>query len=298
MAEEHKLRGIVLDRGPFGDTSLRFDVMTAELGLVSLMHKGSRQPRKGVAPGAVLDYFATVHLRFRPARSSGMGTLLEGQLEDARWALRENPTLMAMAAVPCEILRGCTLPEHVGAERLFAHLERLLDGLTELAGERGWAKGAEPPGAPPVEAEAAELLGIGWLGLLGLLGHPPMWSRCAVSGEALGSALNGATTGLVSIADGGRVSHGAGHRGHGVRPMSLATELGIAAWMEGASALPRDGGGAWASSVQPPLNFLCAWTEYHLETRLRSYRLAVDWLFRGPGGGGASAVLGAEDAAG
>jgi len=266
MNPEIKERALVAGRDDFGETSLRLTLLTASAGALGIIHRGARQPRKGIAPGASFDLFVTLEARLLLPRSGSMATLREATVLVPRLHLRQDVVLTAAAGTLCELVRMADLEHGHESEEVLALLESALDRLDTLAAH------ADVP-RDERHARGLDLMGRAWLDLLAMLGHAPEWEACVLSRVPLPSPVDGgALTGRVSLAAGGRVAPQAAAMARGgVRSMAPSTELGIATWLAGRS-LMAEGSELSLRALLPPLNFLAMWTEQHLDLRLRGYR--------------------------
>ncbi len=88
MAEPQTVRGFIIARMPFGNTSLIVRCLSREAGRLTLMAKGATRP-KGPFTGA-LDLFYLADFQFQPARTGEMHTLREVKLVEAHLGLRRS----------------------------------------------------------------------------------------------------------------------------------------------------------------------------------------------------------------
>lgn len=88
MSEPRTVRGFVVGRMAFGNTSLIVRCLTREAGRVTLMAKGATRP-KGPFAG-LLDLFYLGDFLYQPARSGEMHTLREVKLVEPNLGLRRS----------------------------------------------------------------------------------------------------------------------------------------------------------------------------------------------------------------
>jgi len=88
MAEPQTVRGFIVARMPFGNTSLIVRCLCREAGRLTVMAKGATRP-KGTFAG-LIDLFYLVDLQYQPSRSGDIHTLREIKLIEAHLGLRRS----------------------------------------------------------------------------------------------------------------------------------------------------------------------------------------------------------------
>jgi DNA repair protein RecO (recombination protein O) len=88
MPEPQTVRGFIVARLPFGNTSLIVRCLCREAGRLTLMAKGATRP-KGPFAG-VIDLFYLVDLQYQPSRSGDIHTLREIKLIEPHLGLRRS----------------------------------------------------------------------------------------------------------------------------------------------------------------------------------------------------------------
>ncbi len=88
MSEPRTVRGFIVGRMPFGNTSLILRCLTQQAGRLTFMAKGATRP-KGPFAGT-LDLFYLAEFQYQPARTGEMHTLREVKLVEAHLGLRRS----------------------------------------------------------------------------------------------------------------------------------------------------------------------------------------------------------------
>ncbi len=88
MPEPQNVRGFIVARLPFGNTSLIVRCLCREAGRLTLMAKGATRP-KGPFTG-LIDLFYLVDLQYQPSRSGDIHTLREIKLIEPHLGLRRS----------------------------------------------------------------------------------------------------------------------------------------------------------------------------------------------------------------
>jgi DNA repair protein RecO (recombination protein O) len=88
VTEPHTVRGFIVGRMPFGNTSLIVRALTQQAGRLTFMAKGATRP-KGPFAGA-LDLFYLADFLYQPARTGEMHTLREAKVIEAHLGLRRS----------------------------------------------------------------------------------------------------------------------------------------------------------------------------------------------------------------
>jgi DNA repair protein RecO (recombination protein O) len=88
VSEPQTVRGFIVGRMPFGNTSLIVRCLSQQAGRLTFMAKGATRP-KGPFAGA-LDLFYLADFLYQPARTGEMHTLREVKLIEAHLGLRRS----------------------------------------------------------------------------------------------------------------------------------------------------------------------------------------------------------------
>src|SRR5471032_2918689 len=88
MSEPQTVRGFIIGRMPFGNTSLIVRCLSQQAGRLTFMAKGATRP-KGPFAGT-LDLFYLADFLYQPARTGEMHTLREIKLIEAHLGLRRS----------------------------------------------------------------------------------------------------------------------------------------------------------------------------------------------------------------
>jgi DNA repair protein RecO (recombination protein O) len=88
MTEPHTVRGFIVGRMPFGNTSLIVRALTLQAGRLTFMAKGATRPKSPFA--GALDLFYLADFLYQPARTGEMHTLREVKLLEAHLGLRRS----------------------------------------------------------------------------------------------------------------------------------------------------------------------------------------------------------------
>jgi len=88
MPDPQNVRGFIVARMPFGNTSLIIRCLSREVGRITLMAKGATRP-KGPFAG-MIDLFYLVDLQYQPTRTGEIHTLREIKLIEAHLGLRKS----------------------------------------------------------------------------------------------------------------------------------------------------------------------------------------------------------------
>ncbi len=120
MSEPRTVRGFIIARMPFGNTSLILRCLTREAGRLTFMAKGATRP-KGPFAG-LLDLFYLADFLYAPARSGEMHTLRETKLIEAHVGLRRSYANLMAAQYFAELVEAVTEPSTpvAGEYELFA----------------------------------------------------------------------------------------------------------------------------------------------------------------------------------
>ena len=88
MSEPRNVRGFIIGRMPFGNTSLILRTLTQPGGRLTFMAKGATRPKSPFA--GQIDLFYLADFQYQPARSGEMHTLREIRLVEAHLGLRRS----------------------------------------------------------------------------------------------------------------------------------------------------------------------------------------------------------------
>jgi DNA repair protein RecO (recombination protein O) len=88
MSDPRTVRGFIIGRLPFGNTSLIVRALTQQAGRLTFMAKGATRP-KGAFTG-MLDLFYLADFLYQPARTGEMHTLREVKLVEPHLGLRKS----------------------------------------------------------------------------------------------------------------------------------------------------------------------------------------------------------------
>jgi DNA repair protein RecO (recombination protein O) len=88
MSEPQTVRGFIVGRMPFGNTSLIVRVLTLQAGRLTFMIKGAVRPKSPFA--GVIDLFYLCDFSYQPARTGEMHTLREAKLIEGNLGLRRS----------------------------------------------------------------------------------------------------------------------------------------------------------------------------------------------------------------
>jgi DNA repair protein RecO (recombination protein O) len=88
MAEPQTVRGFIVARMPFGNTSLIVRCLSRQAGRLTFMAKGAARPKSPFS--GLLDLFYLADFLYQPSRSGEMHTLREIKLHEAHLGLRRS----------------------------------------------------------------------------------------------------------------------------------------------------------------------------------------------------------------
>jgi DNA repair protein RecO (recombination protein O) len=106
MSEPRTVRGFIVGRMPFGNTSLIVRCLTRQAGRLTFMAKGATRP-KGPFAGT-LDLFYLADFLYQPARTGEMHTLREVKLIEAHLGLRRSYANLLAAQYFAELIEAIT----------------------------------------------------------------------------------------------------------------------------------------------------------------------------------------------
>lgn len=253
---------MLVQRTPYGETSLVVHVLTPHHGRVHLIAKGAHRPKSRFS--GVLDWFDTLELGWSTHTSSELGTLRTGELTVRRRRLTLDLDVYRSAQTTLELL-DLSSRAGVADGALYALGAAALDALND----------AEP-------AAATALLAAFELQLLMELGIMPALGECAVCGQAAPPVGRGGPTPRVpfSAQVGGRLCAKHANEAHatGVRVGTLPE--GVLGAAHRAAMTPLE-----ILAAEPPwplalaervLDFAGRFLDHHLESRPRSQSRFLD----------------------
>jgi DNA repair protein RecO (recombination protein O) len=88
MSEPQSVRGFIIARMPFGDTSLIVRCLSRQAGRLTFMAKGANRPKSPFA--GALDLFYLDDFLFQPSRTGEMHTLREAKIVEPNLGLRRS----------------------------------------------------------------------------------------------------------------------------------------------------------------------------------------------------------------
>src|SRR5476649_956818 len=88
MSEPRTVRGLIIGRIPFGNTSLIVRCLSRQAGRLTFMAKGATRPKSPFA--GILDLFYLADFLYQPARTGDMHTLREVKLLEPHLGLRRS----------------------------------------------------------------------------------------------------------------------------------------------------------------------------------------------------------------
>jgi len=150
MRTEATVRGIVVGRMPFSNTSLLVTWATPEAGIIKTMAKGVSGPRP--SSGLLPDLFYLCEVRYLPPAKGGIGTLREARLLHPFLPLRRDWSVLLCAHYFADLLASLSEPETEIAA-LFELFEKALRYLETHA--------PTPKLVTRYEARLLELSGLG-----------------------------------------------------------------------------------------------------------------------------------------
>jgi DNA repair protein RecO (recombination protein O) len=106
MSEPQTVRGFIVGRMPFGNTSLIVRCLSQQAGRLTFMAKGATRV-KGPFTG-MLDLFYLADFLYQPARTGEMHTLREVKLIEAHLGLRRSYANLMAAQYFAELIEAIT----------------------------------------------------------------------------------------------------------------------------------------------------------------------------------------------
>lgn len=108
MTEPRTVRGYIIGRMAFGNTSLIVRVLTREAGRLTFMAKGATRPKSSHA--GLLDLFYLDDFLYVPARAAEMHTLREARLVEPHLGLRRSYANLIAAQYFAALIETITEP--------------------------------------------------------------------------------------------------------------------------------------------------------------------------------------------
>ncbi len=252
---------LLLRRFPYGESSLVLHLLTPEEGRIALLAKGAYRPSSGFY--AVFDLFDTLRVRWSQRKGQDLGLVTQAEVRTRRAGVAADLERYRTGLGLLELAHLTGREGHEERE-LFAWLGSGLELL---------ARGA----TPGLLATAADLQLLRANGLAPAL---RACASCAAPAEERGPSARGEPSGGVpfSSALGGRLC---ARCAASARTRGLALEspplnvLRIAETLMGATPAMLEHMRIETGLLGRVRAFAARFLEYHLETRLRSRRIAV-----------------------
>ena len=108
MSEPRTVRGFIVGRMPFGNTSLIVRCLSRQAGRLTFMAKGAARPKSPFA--GQIDLFYLADFLYQPARTGEMHTLREVKLVEAHLGLRRAYANLMAAQYFAELIEAVTEP--------------------------------------------------------------------------------------------------------------------------------------------------------------------------------------------
>jgi DNA repair protein RecO (recombination protein O) len=108
MSEPRTVRGFIIGRLPFGNTSLILRCLTREAGRLTFMAKGAARPKSPL--GGALDLFYLADFLYAPSRTGEMHTLREARLVEPHLGLRQSYANLIAAQYFAALIETLTEP--------------------------------------------------------------------------------------------------------------------------------------------------------------------------------------------
>ena len=108
MPDPRTVRGFIIGRMPFGNTSIILRTLTHEAGRLAFMAKGATRPKSPFA--GALDLFYLADFLYAPSRSGEMHTLREVKVAEAHLGLRRSYTNLLGAQYFATLIETITEP--------------------------------------------------------------------------------------------------------------------------------------------------------------------------------------------
>jgi DNA repair protein RecO (recombination protein O) len=108
MSEPQTVRGFIIGRLPFGNTSLILRCLTRQAGRLTFMAKGAGRPKSPFA--GQIDLFYLSEFLYQPARTGEMHTVREMKLVEAHLGLRRSYANLLAAQYFAALIETLTEP--------------------------------------------------------------------------------------------------------------------------------------------------------------------------------------------
>jgi len=108
MSEPRTVRGFIVGRMPFGNTSVIVRCLSQQAGRLTLMAKGAARPKSPFA--GTLDLFYLADFLYQPARAAEIHTLREVKLIEAHLGLRRSYANLIAAQYFAALIETITEP--------------------------------------------------------------------------------------------------------------------------------------------------------------------------------------------
>src|SRR5476649_109033 len=108
MSEPRTVRGLIIGRIPFGNTSLIVRCLSRQAGRLTFLAKGATRPKSPFA--GTLDLFYLADFLYQPARTGEMHTLREVKLVEAHLGLRRSYANLIAAQYFAGLIEALTEP--------------------------------------------------------------------------------------------------------------------------------------------------------------------------------------------
>jgi DNA repair protein RecO (recombination protein O) len=108
MSEPRTVRGFIVGRMPFGNTSLIIRCLSQQAGRLTFMAKGAARPKSPFA--GLVDLFYLADFLYQPARTGEMHTVREIKLVEAHLGLRRSYANLMAAQYFAALIETITEP--------------------------------------------------------------------------------------------------------------------------------------------------------------------------------------------
>lgn len=161
----YNTEAVVIRSIAYGETHAIVTLLTPS-GTVAAMARGAKKPQSRLAAGVQL----CVKGMYALYQNSGMGTINQVEVQDARRHLREQLEPAAYAAYFCELVRAVAQERPSGSHAVYAQFNGALDRL----------------GKTMTGDDTAEVIARIWEAkILRMLGASPEWTRCVRCGVVM-----------------------------------------------------------------------------------------------------------------
>jgi DNA repair protein RecO (recombination protein O) len=166
-----RVEGIVIRSLDYGEGNKIISIYTKEIGKISVMVRGAKKAKS--RHSAITQLFTYGEFVF--FKSSGMGTLNDGEIIQSHHSIRENIVLAAYAAYLSELIDRM-MGESEGSSFLFNQIAACLEAL-------------EDGKDPQIVMHLFEMK------ILHLAGYSPVLDQCAVCAESTDNPVLGISSG-------------------------------------------------------------------------------------------------------